>query len=446
MSTTRGIVAAALFLAVSPPRAEAQTPFLDAVREFAAIDTASDANGSVDVMRRRSAALARMKAAVGEWDRGIKALESRVAREVRDASDARAFQLHVELGLAYRQRGRLDDALREFDAAAAAQPGASDVHLLRALTLDAAAKPAEAGRAFRTAWRRDTPNPVKAYLALTSRTNLDADERERALQVLRGAFDRILAKEKPASAVAFLVLDPVPDSLSRTAVVADAAGEGVFARLAEGKLDAALTAFHAYASAAAGGDDDSPLAHFERGRTAEIQGRHADARRAYTAALAGTLAGRHVLHVAIGRLAQVEGELDAAIEAFGRAVRVHPNDPVIRRELAGAYAAAGRSDEAFAELVAALLVEPRDLDAMLAVGQLFLDTDRSADAIAVLTRAVEMNPARAEAHYALAMALSRAGRAEEAARQFERFERISRETLDHRRREVTGQSAPDERR
>jgi hypothetical protein len=42
------------------------------------------------------------------------------------------------------------------------------------------------------------------------------------------------------------------------------------------------------------------------------------------------------------------------------------------------------------------------------------------------------------------VALSRAGRAEDAARQFERFERMSGQALEHRRREVTGQAAPDD--
>jgi tetratricopeptide (TPR) repeat protein len=385
-----------------------------------------------------------MKAALGEWDRSIAALESRIGRELRDASNQRAFQLRVELGLAYLQRGRPQNALDEFEAAATAQPDASDVHVLRALTLDAAGNAAEAGRAFRTAWLRDAANPVKAYLALRAESDLRAAERERARRVLRGAFDRILTEDKLGGAAAFFVLDPVPDSLSRTPVVADAVMAPGFASLANGKLDAALAAFSESSSIAAGGDDDSPIAHFARGRADEIQGRHANARRAYAEALTGTLTGRYVLYVAIGRLAQVDGEMDAAIEAFGHAVRLNPNDAVIHRELAGAYAGAGRIDDAFAELVAALLIDSRDVDAIAAVGHLFLENDRAADAVAVLSRAVEVKPDRLETHYGLAVALARAGRDEEAARQFERFERMSRQDLDQRRREVTGQAAPDD--
>jgi tetratricopeptide (TPR) repeat protein len=445
MSKVRRVVtsAAVLWLAVYPSAADAQGPFLDAVYELARISTTSGIAES-DVMRRRTAALARLNTALAEWDRSIKALESRVRRELPAASDQRAFQLRIELGLTYRQRGRLEDALREFDAAATGQPGASDVHVLRALTLAAAGKGADAGRAFRTAWLRDAANPVKAYLAVGPGSGLDAAERGRARQVLRDAFERTLATDKLPPGSPFLVLDPVPDTLSRTPIVADAGMARAFARLAEGKFDDAVAAFSGPDSITAPLEGDSPLAHFERGRAGEIDGRQADARRAYTAALAGTLTGRHVLYVGIGRLAQVDGELDAAIEGFGHAVRLNPNDPLIHRELAGAYAAAGRIDDAFAELVAALLIDPRDVEAIAAVGQLFLDSDRADDAVAALRKAVGMKPNGLKTRYAFAVALSRAGQTEEAARQFAEFERMSRQALEDRRREVAGQAGPTE--
>jgi tetratricopeptide (TPR) repeat protein len=437
MSYVSAIVttAAVLWLAGAPRAASAQTPFLDAVRDVAA--TASASTGPADIVPRRAAALARMRAALTEWDRSIGGLESRNALELRGASDERAFQLRVELGLAYRQRGRLADALREFDAAAALQRNASDVHVLRALTLDAGRARDEASRAFRTAWLRDAANPVKAYLALMPRSALDTNERARARNALHEVFAR-----PPARAAAFLVLDPVPDTLSRTPVVGDAMMAGVFAQLAEGRLDDALRRFSAIDAAAASRDDDSPVAHFERGRAQEIEGRQANARQSYAAALAGTVTGRHVLYVGIGRLAQVEGDFGAATEAFVHAVLLNPNDPVIHRELAGAYAGAGRITDALNELAAALLLNPRDVDAMAAAGNLLLDNDRAADAVALLTRAAGINPDRAQTHYALAVALSRAGQTDDASREFDVFERLSRDALDERRREVNGHAGP----
>jgi hypothetical protein len=51
---------------------------------------------------------------------------------------------------------------------------------------------------------------------------------------------------------------------------------------------------------------------------------------------------------------------------------------------------------------------------------------------------------RHETHYALAVALSRAGRREEAAREFELFERFNQRALEERRRIMAGQAGLDE--
>jgi tetratricopeptide (TPR) repeat protein len=431
-------------LASAPSQAGAQeSVFVAAVQELAANPG------------RAAAARDRMKGALAEWDRQIGTLEAlasqRASADIPEGRLDEAFKHHVVLGLTYRRRGRLDDAVRQFDRAAALQPGASDVHLLNALTLEAAARREDAGRAFRAAWTRDGDSPLKAYYVLTraggldgadfNSTGLNGADRARAMDVLRKAFQRVLAGSdrtaSPTTGTPFLTLDLLPDTLSRTPVVGEAALAGVFARLAGGRLDDALAAFDAGDFQAAPGQ--SALA---RGRAAEADGRFADARREYAVALTGTLAGRHALYVGIARLAQVQGEPDEAIEAFDQAVRLSPNDPVIRRELAAAYVAAGRTDDAFAELVAALLIAPDDAAALAAVGQLYLDTDRPTEAIAVLRRTLAVRSDRYETHYALAVALSRAGRAEEAAVEFERFERLSRQALDARRRAVAGEPGP----
>jgi Flp pilus assembly protein TadD len=181
-----------------------------------------------------------------------------------------------------------------------------------------------------------------------------------------------------------------------------------------------------------------------RAAAAEADGRLGDAVREYTTALTATLTGRHVLHVGLGRLFQVQGQFDASIEAFSHAARLSPNNPTIRRELAAAFVAAGRSDDAFVELVAALLIAPEDAESLAAVGQIYLDTDRPAEAIPVLQRVLAVRANRYETHYALATALSRVGRTADAAREFERFDRLSREALAARRRSVAGDTGPPE--
>jgi len=407
-----------------------ESAFLTAVRDLATT------RGDIFVTRDR------MVAALAQWDRQIDSLRAQTDSKTDRPSVERAFQRHVDLGLMYRRRGRFDEALRQFDAAAALRRDASDVLLLRALTLEAAGNTYEAGRAYQAAWVRDVDSPVKAYLMLRRTREIEVGGGERARDQLRDTYARIVAGNHRSTAPPFLTLDLVPDASSRMPVVAEARLTRVFGRLAAGRLDESVAALGE--ARPASGPDDSAVARLARGQTAEREGRLPDARRDYLAALEGTLSGRHTLYVGIARLAQVEGDLDAAIDAFDHAVRLSPNDSVLRREFAGALVSAGRFEDAFAEFVAALLIAPDDAEVLAAIGQMFLDTDREDEAIAPLRRALAVKAERYATHYALAVALARTGLTADAAREFELFERLSRQALQERRRVVAGQAGPDE--
>src|SRR4051812_25567684 len=111
MVRSRVLVAVlALFV---PVTATAQpATFIQAVRALAGVVSQAGPDRGAAIRK----AAAGIGAAVAEWDRAIEAQESRTGRELTETS-ARAFQLHVEMGVAYQQRGRFDDAIREFDAA-----------------------------------------------------------------------------------------------------------------------------------------------------------------------------------------------------------------------------------------------------------------------------------------------------------------------------------------
>jgi tetratricopeptide (TPR) repeat protein len=96
-----------------------------------------------------------------------------------------------------------------------------------------------------------------------------------------------------------------------------------------------------------------------------------------------------------------------------------------------------RADEALAEFVAALLIDPHDAVAHAGIGQIHLHAGRDADAVAALQRATDLTPADSETRYALASALQRLGRSEEAAQHFARVEQAQRQTLTDRRREMS---------
>jgi tetratricopeptide (TPR) repeat protein len=335
--------------------------------------------------------------------------------------------------------------LREFDAAVALQPSASDVQVLRALTLEAMGRTEEAGKAFRTAWNFDSRNPIKAYYVAMRPGAGSTSDRDRARMLLTETYRRFGTDTAQPSVSPFVALGALTDNLSRKPAVADHATAAGFALLKEEKYSDGITAILASDRSPAKTSDDSPLDHFARGQRDEAQNRVADARREYQDALAGTVAGRSVLLVGIGRLAQVEGDLDGAIEAYTRAARFNPNDPNIRKELASAYAAGGRADDAFCELIAALLIDPRDARAHAGIGQLYLDAERDAEAVTAFSRALELKPDGYETRYALATAFTRLGKTAEAAREFEQFERVRREKLEERRRGQSREAQPDER-
>jgi tetratricopeptide (TPR) repeat protein len=424
------VVGFAVTMHAADARAQLET-FVQSVRELAV--AAGQPQSARTGIR---AAAAHMQSALAEWDRNIATLEARVARDRRGAPDLRAAQLHVELGVAYRTRGRLAAALREFDAATTLRPSGSDVRVLQALTLEASGRSAEAAQSFQAAWTLDPRNPVKAYY-VAQRPSIDPVDRGRARAFLR---EYAAGAAMPAAAAPpFVTLNAIPDNLVPAPIVADETLRDAFALLAAEKYSeavAAVTRAQNGRAATPATADDAPAAHFIRAQAAEAANHVADARREYQSALAGALAGRSAVMVGLGRLAQVDGDLSAAIDAFSRAAQIKPNDPEIHREFAATLTEAGKPDEAFCELAAALLIDPRDGGAQASIGQLHLDAGRDADAVAAFTRALELAPDRFEIRYGLATAQTRLGNGAEAARQLAIFERARREALDKRRREI----------
>lgn len=423
-------------LALLPASVAAQPDrFAAVIRDLMALVAGTPGAGDLDAVAER------MGDALDRWDRAIRGHEARVERELRRADRTRAFQLHVELGLMYRARGRFTDALRAFDAALSLRPS-SDLQLHRAFTLDAIDR-REAANAFYAAWTADPDHPVTAYLFLRRHGAGAAGpgDRTRALQALIRSYQRLLS-QPPERGMPFPVLEVVPEDRTPVPVVADARTAAAVRLLVAHRFDDAIAALRSAGPTAPTGE--SPRVRFERSQTLEAEGRVVEARREYEAAIAGALAGRSVLYVGAGRLAQVEGDLPAAIDAFARASELDPNNPLIHRELAGAYMAAGRHEDAFVELVAALLIHPGDALTLADIGGLFLTTGRPDDAVVALRRALELEPARHELRFSLATALTRLGRAEEAARQLALFEQARRAMVDRQRQDLARDRANQE--
>jgi tetratricopeptide (TPR) repeat protein len=179
---------------------------------------------------------------------------------------------------------------------------------------------------------------------------------------------------------------------------------------------------------------ESALARVWLGSGYEEAHRFAEARQAFEDAAVSVTTGRDALLDSIARLASASGDLPAAIDAWTQSVTASPNDRDVHKRLARALLQQDRGDEAFRELVAALLIDPTDAGAHLGVGRILLSAGRNEDAAAALGRAVRLSPDYTEARYALATALSRLGRTREAAQEFDRVEQAQRQEIADRRR------------
>jgi len=185
---------------------------------------------------------------------------------------------------------------------------------------------------------------------------------------------------------------------------------------------------------------ESAIAHWWLARIYDGRKRVDEARRQYEAVLPVALAGRGQLYSAICRLAHVQGDFAGALEACRRRVQIAPGDPAARRDLGRMFLDYDRSEEALAEYTAALSIDPRDAESHAAVGRIHLDAGRPAEAIPALRRALDLMPGQHDARYALAIALKRTGHAEEAARELQLFERASRMAVEDRRRTIAEES------
>ena len=135
------------------------------------------------------------------------------------------------------------------------------------------------------------------------------------------------------------------------------------------------------------------------------------------------LSGRSQVHQAVATLALVQLDAAGAAAAVERRVQEDLNDASAHRDLASVYTKQGRQDEAFAELAIAAWLDPDDPLTLVALGRSLMADRRDEDAVAALERAVKLQPDLREARYALAQALTRAGRSTDARTHLLEFER-----------------------
>jgi len=179
----------------------------------------------------------------------------------------------------------------------------------------------------------------------------------------------------------------------------------------------------------------SGRAHYLLGLTYRRQGKRPDAMRELQAALAQKpLLGANTIHQMIGTLQQDEQDLEAAAMSFLARVDLVPNGHDAHRDLGRAYYLQGDDEQARTEFEIALLVDPRDADALTALGQLHLREGRPMDAVDASRRALEIDPGHREARYVHATSLIRMGNANEGSAEMQVFQRLQAEDGEARAR------------
>jgi tetratricopeptide (TPR) repeat protein len=168
----------------------------------------------------------------------------------------------------------------------------------------------------------------------------------------------------------------------------------------------------------------------------ELTGRSADAiDQLEQAATLTMIAGKTALLWRVVNLAHRVLDEERFVSVLARRTRLMRNDPFAHRSLGLAYHRAGRDVEALVELLVAWHLGHEDAVTAAVMGRIHLNAGRLAMAETVLRRAVAMAPDSAEARYALARTLLRAGQEEDGQRHLAEFQRLQKTVLERERQQ-----------
>lgn len=329
--------------------------------------------------------------------------------EPATASPVFAHARYAE-GFRLAEAGKFDAALASLRRAVTGDP----------LLTDSASGSERMRRAI-TALRNRDLRTARAALEAVVKVSPRSSEARRVLATVLS-----LAGERAASIrhLAIAVRLTPTDERSWTALAREQIEAGILGE-AEKTLRAATAAL-----------PDSGEVRWLLGGVLERQQRNDDAAAQFEAA-AGlvVVAGRAQIDRRLMAHAMAPHALMRALEAGERRVRATPDDAAAHRELAGIHTRRGDQDTALTELLIAAWLDPEDPFTQVALGHAHLAERRDAEAVEALERAVALHPSLPEAHYALAQALTRLSRRDDARRHLGTFERLRTDGIARDRRD-----------
>jgi len=499
--------------------AAAKQAFVSALTQF--LEAVAGVYG--DEGDRVRTSLDSMQAALVAWDRAIGAMEAGLRAES-------GVEARFALGVAYLDRMRLDEALREFAAANTIDGRYPEVHVLSGVVHLLRGRDSEAVAAFDAASRLDREDPSILYRLARSLQRVGRSEA--ATEVLGRFVDlqnrRLSQQPAPASGIPFArvnLLREVPgaapifppgiyadgmaalkdgryadaialmrkasaaDPLTITGPAAARIRDGA-AALRRGAVAPAIEHFSAgiemdpassearrLAGMAYWADEqyDRSIEHLQQaillnenddraraalgdvlasvGRVTEAEGALREAVRLIpasgpahyrlgrllydfpemwpdaTSALEAAIRlhpviGADLLYQMLAHMHLVALNFEGAVEAGRRRIDSNPNVADAYRTLGAAYVQQGRDHDAIPQFLAALLVQPRDAESWAALAQSHLRSGEYAAAESAARRAIQIDSALPGPQFVLANALIRLGRADEGAKEMERFQRM----------------------
>jgi tetratricopeptide (TPR) repeat protein len=327
-----------------------------------------------------------METGLGRWDAAVRWYSTSILGQLQGAQPPDAAAMRVALGAVLLERGRVEDALREFDAASQLAPERGDIHLFRALAYREAGKTPAAADAVRRAWTIDPDDPIKSYLLLRH-AGADATEMERARALRRlAAAAEARARARGSSVTPFIRVSLLDDNPGRDPMFPPARYAAAFADVAAGRYENALVQFR---SAIAG----DPLIADRAMRS--------DAFREGVAALR-------------------DGDVRGAIRALAASVQSAPESAEAHRILATAYWFDEQHSKAVEHLRIAIRLNSGDERARIALADVLADT-RNFDLVErTLHETLDAMPASGQAHWRLGRLYQVLQRDVDARREFER--------------------------
>ena len=106
----------------------------------------------------------------------------------------------------------------------------------------------------------------------------------------------------------------------------------------------------------------------------------------------------------LGDIYSRNGDQDKALEVFGQAAALYPEDADIQSQLLNLYVQTGQAEQAMAEYEAAVEQDPNNETLLYNYGSLLLEAEKFDEAIHYLGRAAEAGPDYANAHFNLGAA------------------------------------------